>query len=269
MQKLTLFCALLLPVSWAQIHQLHPQKAFELFQEGVMMVDVREEGERLESMIADTEFLPLSSFENTFHQLNPSEPVILQCRSGRRSMRAAQILKKAGFLRVYNLEGGILAWEKEGLSVFSPARVLPKTADAILGRLKTALVSSLKSEGIEPTLKMCSLQALELTTKDLPYAMKARRIALKVRNSLNSPDAYEREILDRLTRKPGDILEVNHGKTHFFRSLPTQSLCLSCHGQNIAEPVKRKLEEFYPQDEATGFVEGELRGALHLFMENP
>ncbi len=234
-----------------------------------MMIDVREEEERLESMIADTGFLPLGNLETMFHQLKPSEPVILQCRSGRRSMQAAQILKEAGFLKVYNLEGGILAWQKQGFPVVSPADVLPKTADAILGRLKNRLVGSLKSDGIEPTLKMCSLQALELTTEDLPHAIQARRIALKIRNPVNSPDTYEREVLDRLAQKPGDILEVNHRKVHFFRSLPTQSLCLSCHGQNIAEPVKRKLDGLYPQDEARGFAEGELRGALHLFMENP
>ena len=44
--------------------------------------------------------------------------------------------------------------------------------------------------------------------------------------------------------------------------LPTQALCVTCHGpaQGIPADVKQKLGERYPKDQATGFAEGDLRG---------
>ncbi|MEW6611962.1 MAG: rhodanese-like domain-containing protein, partial [Pseudomonadota bacterium] len=42
-------------------------------------------------------------------------PVITQCRSGMRSAAAAAALKKAGFAKIYNLKGGIMAWRSAGL----------------------------------------------------------------------------------------------------------------------------------------------------------
>jgi rhodanese-related sulfurtransferase len=42
-------------------------------------------------------------------------PVIVQCRSGKRSTKAASTLQAAGFTQVYNLTGGIIAWADDGL----------------------------------------------------------------------------------------------------------------------------------------------------------
>jgi hypothetical protein len=39
-------------------------------------------------------------------------------------------------------------------------------------------------------------------------------------------------------------------------------MCLGCHGKNIAPEVQAKLDELYPEDQATGFSEGDLRGAF-------
>ena len=47
-----------------------------------------------------------------------------------------------------------------------------------------------------------------------------------------------------------------------MKAIPTQPLCLACHGQEIAPPVAEKLAELYPGDKATGFEEGDLRGAF-------
>jgi rhodanese-related sulfurtransferase len=44
-----------------------------------------------------------------------NNPVITQCRNGERSAQAFDLLKTAGFTKVYNMSGGIMAWEKAGL----------------------------------------------------------------------------------------------------------------------------------------------------------
>lgn len=48
---------------------------------------------------------------------NKDEPVYLYCRSGRRSANAALQLKKLGFVKIYDLKGGILAWQNENLTI--------------------------------------------------------------------------------------------------------------------------------------------------------
>lgn len=53
-------------------------------------------------------------------ELDPAKPLLVYCRSGRRSAEAAAALVKLGFANVRNLEGGILAWEKAGKPIVKP-----------------------------------------------------------------------------------------------------------------------------------------------------
>jgi len=48
----------------------------------------------------------------------------------------------------------------------------------------------------------------------------------------------------------------------YMKAIPTGGLCLQCHGQNVAPGVHQKLNELYPNDQATGYSEGEIRGAF-------
>ena len=89
--------------------------------EDAIFVDVREKKEITGGVINGAYQVPLSSFEKSATQLDKltDKPVIVYCRSGNRSINAAGKLKKKGFNRVYNLTGGILAWQKEKLPLES------------------------------------------------------------------------------------------------------------------------------------------------------
>ena len=56
-----------------------------------------------------------SDFLKNMQAFGKGEPIYLYCRSGRRSASAARQLKEAGFTRIYDLKGGILAWQNENL----------------------------------------------------------------------------------------------------------------------------------------------------------
>ncbi|MEA1888378.1 MAG: rhodanese-like domain-containing protein [Pseudomonadota bacterium] len=86
-----------------------------------IFVDVREAKEITDGVINGAYKVPLSSFEKNSTQLDKftDKPIIVYCRSGNRSISAASKLKKKGFNRVYNLTGGILAWQKEKLPLES------------------------------------------------------------------------------------------------------------------------------------------------------
>ncbi len=86
-----------------------------------IFVDVRESKEMATGVINGAYRVPLSSFEKNSTQLDKfkDKPVIVYCRSGNRSISAGSKLRKKGFNQVYNLTGGILAWQKEKLPLES------------------------------------------------------------------------------------------------------------------------------------------------------
>lgn len=83
----------------------------------LVLVDVREQAEWDDAHIEGAVFLPLSQLETRFAELPKDKALILQCRSGKRSMTAAQFLADKGYTDLTNLEGGILAWMDEGFDV--------------------------------------------------------------------------------------------------------------------------------------------------------
>jgi rhodanese-related sulfurtransferase len=82
-------------------------------------VDVREPSEfdGILGHITGTELVPLRTVEAAATRWSRDEEVVLVCRSGGRSAKAAAQLARMGFTRVMNLSGGMLAWNEAGLPV--------------------------------------------------------------------------------------------------------------------------------------------------------
>lgn len=88
--------------------------------EDAVFIDVREPREIGDTgMIQGAIHMPLSSFKKNLGQVDKyrNKPVVVYCRSGNRSVSAAGTLKKSGFEKVYNLTGGMAAWQKENLPI--------------------------------------------------------------------------------------------------------------------------------------------------------
>ena len=107
-------------VATSQIEVISPEEMQEISQiEGVQLVDVRTPEEYDEGYIEG--FQNIDFFSNTFSQeiekLDKSKPVIVYCRTGRRSADCAKQLEEKGFVKIYDLEGGIAKWEFEGFDV--------------------------------------------------------------------------------------------------------------------------------------------------------
>ena len=75
-----------------------------------VLVDVREPSEAKICSIPGARLIPLNELAARFGELPENRELIIHCRSGVRSARAAQFLKGRGYHDVHNLEGGILAW---------------------------------------------------------------------------------------------------------------------------------------------------------------
>jgi len=81
--------------------------------ESLEILDVREPHEWAICGIPGALLLPLGSLAARMHELDSARTYVLQCRSGARSAKAAGLLRQAGFRRLLNLRGGVLAWARE------------------------------------------------------------------------------------------------------------------------------------------------------------
>src|ERR1035437_8760128 len=76
----------------------------------LLVVDVRELQEYQINQIPGSVLIQLGDVPKRYHELDPIQEVVVQCKMGGRSAKAADFLRSVGFTRVLNLTGGILAW---------------------------------------------------------------------------------------------------------------------------------------------------------------
>ena len=97
---------------------ISPKQASEMYAEQkAVIVDVRDDSEWNEQHIPGAIHIPLAQLNGRISELKQYKdtPVITQCKAGGRSAKAFEVLKSVGFTKVYNMDGGIMAWDKAGL----------------------------------------------------------------------------------------------------------------------------------------------------------
>lgn len=100
--------------------EVEPMEAVQLLNhEDALVLDVREDNEFKEGHLDGARHIPLGKLGGRFSELesHKAKAVVVACRSGHRSARACGMLRKQGFDKVYNLRGGMLAWQNAGLPV--------------------------------------------------------------------------------------------------------------------------------------------------------
>ena len=87
--------------------------------ENIVLVDCREQDEWNSGYIKSAILIALSEFAPKHGEIltDKSKTVVVQCRSGRRSLTACQLLLAEGFEDIYNLDGGILEWTSNGFAI--------------------------------------------------------------------------------------------------------------------------------------------------------
>lgn len=95
-----------------------PSQAIQMINhDNAVVLDVREEGEYQNGHIINALHIPQGQLKNRFRELEryKDKGIIVSCRSGSRSGKACGVLKKQGFDLVYNLAGGVMAWQSADL----------------------------------------------------------------------------------------------------------------------------------------------------------
>ena len=99
---------------------IHPHQATAMInQEDAIVVDVRPMADFSAGHIINSINVPMNGFKNQLNRLEKHrhKPIIVACRSGAQSSSACKQLHKEGFEKVFNLKGGILAWQDANLPV--------------------------------------------------------------------------------------------------------------------------------------------------------
>lgn len=89
-----------------------------------VVLDVREDSEVKQGHIINAIHIPLGKLDERMAELESfkQRAVVVSCRSGHRSASACARLRKQGFEQVYNLKGGVMAWESSGLPLYKPGK---------------------------------------------------------------------------------------------------------------------------------------------------
>ena len=100
------------------IRSIGPAEATLLINhQDAVVLDVRDGNEIKDGIILNSVHVPVGQLKDSLGKLEKyrERPVIVGCRSGSRSQSACAALTRAGFTQVYNLRGGVLAWQNASL----------------------------------------------------------------------------------------------------------------------------------------------------------
>jgi cytochrome c551/c552 len=166
-------------------------------------------------------------------------------------------------------------WEQSGKEYL--AQVEEKTFADIgleyaLGTKKVLgknLMGTIQNKGTLEAMAFCNIQAMPLTdSMSVKYNAVIKRVSDKNRNPNNKANQEELVYIDQFkkdlaAKKELKPIVVDKGKkVQFYYPIPTNSMCLQCHGkpENIKPDVQKKIKALYPNDLAVGYSENEVRG---------
>lgn len=156
-------------------------------------------------------------------------------------------------------------------------KIAKASFESLSGNLKAA--ASQPGGGIANAIQFCNMNALPLTDSlSKTFNARIKRSSFKLRNSANQPDSLEAYMIDlyqqiEKMKKPmvGKTILANNGDVRYFAPIKLKSQCLKCHGiigQDIKAETYAIIKEHYPNDEAVGFYEGQLRGIWSINFGN-
>ncbi|MBF0130966.1 MAG: DUF3365 domain-containing protein [Magnetococcales bacterium] len=181
--------------------------------------------------------------------------------------------KIASLFAIMLLSAGSVQAGEEANALVTESQKLTKT---FMEQLKGHLVEAMKSGGPIQAIEACHLMAPQVTadlTKQSGWTIG--RTSLKPRNQANTPDDWERVVLEDFEKRiqtgegPEKLehhaIVTENGKQVFryMKAIMTaEKPCLTCHGGDLDAGVAKKIAELYPNDQAKGYKAGTVRGAF-------
>jgi hypothetical protein len=153
----------------------------------------------------------------------------------------------------------------------------PARGAELLAPMKTALKQALMAgmqKGPVNAISVCKDRAPEIADSLSVDGSQIGRTSHRLRNPANSAPAWVDPVLKAYLNEGSDReprhLNLPDDRQGYVEPIVLQPLCLACHGESLAPDVVAQIEEAYPEDEATGFEVGDLRGVYWVeYAEEP
>lgn len=143
-----------------------------------------------------------------------------------------------------------------------------------VGELKPKLKQAMAEGGPTHAIEVCARVAPKIADSlSVASGWRVNRVSLKSRNASRAqPDQWERAVLQEFDQRqaagesPADINYgvTTRGRYRYMQAQGVEAICLVCHGQELSDEVQSTLEKYYPDDWATGYSLGQVRGAISL-----
>ncbi len=140
--------------------------------------------------------------------------------------------------------------------------------------LRNTLMRTVSMKGLPGAVQFCNTEAFALSNIYTSDSVSLKRVSERFRNKANAPDETEKKVLALFAQSKAEKKELKSmlekdadGNTHFFKPILVQSMCLNCHGDlqaQVKPEILKAIQQFYPNDMAIGYKEGDLRGMWHL-----
>lgn len=151
------------------------------------------------------------------------------------------------------------------------AKAIVKT---FVGEVRPMLQNYMKSRGPVGAVEGCAAEAPAIADRlSDATGWSVGRVSLQPRNTdRGTPDAWETATLQQLEqkRKNGAAAEeLNYGewvdgRFRYMQAQIVEGACLTCHGKSLDPAVQAIISQYYPDDSATEFSLGDIRGAVTL-----
>lgn len=142
------------------------------------------------------------------------------------------------------------------------ADLLKPFKQQLMGALKAGL-----QQGPEQAIEACSVRAPEIVSGLSVEGVEMGRASHKLRNPANAAPDWVAPVLASWVSGEADAapleLAAGEGRAGYIEPIRLQAApCLMCHGETLAPEIAEKIQSLYPDDQATGFQEGDLRGVF-------
>lgn len=140
--------------------------------------------------------------------------------------------------------------------------------DLLFGKLSGRLMQVMGEQGPAAAIAVCQKEAKQIAADvGEQQQLMIGRTGVRLRNPTNQPPDWAKSLTENRTDTP-TFVSLTNGNAAALLPIKLQVQCLMCHGpkEQIDPGVLEQLQKLYPDDQATGFQEGELRGWFWIEM---
>jgi hypothetical protein len=134
--------------------------------------------------------------------------------------------------------------------------------------LKAALLNGLEG-GPEEAITVCGRTASDIAYRLSRNGVEMGRTSHKLRNPKNAPSDWIDPLLAEYvggSTEPFRAVVLDRGRFGYVEPIYATGPCLMCHGESVTQALVERIKQHYPEDQATGFADGDFRGLFWVTM---